>query len=58
MDVIKIDISKIPDVDMENLCADLIEAVKRYYSDPAHKQEYEALLRKEEKEAAEAQRIG
>lgn len=58
MDVIKIDISKIPDVDMENLCADLIEAVKRHYSDSAHRQEYEDLLRKEEKEAAEAQRMG
>lgn len=38
-DVIKIDISQIPDVDIENLCADLIAAIKRYYDDPKHRQE-------------------
>lgn len=42
MDKIKIDVSRIPAIELKLLCGTLLDAVERFYSDPENQRRFEA----------------
>lgn len=42
MDKIKIDVSRIPAIELKLLCGTLLGAIERFYSDPENRRRFEA----------------
>ena len=53
---VKIDLEKVPGIEMRSLCKVLVESVKRFYENPENVKRFEEWKREQaEKEAAQAE---
>ncbi len=51
-DVLKIDVTLIPQIELKLFCLDLAEAAERFYEDPANEAAFQRWLAEREQESA------